>query len=130
MELQPITPRRDPQVAALTTLPARSSPAIDSLRPKLYLVGEMDRSSPRPPTTAGRTSISINGRWHALRGKTATFAQLLRIAFPDQRLDTPEGATMTFRHGIATWPAGSLTSGDIIELVDGLSINANATSAS
>ena len=95
------------------------------------LVGEIERSVNRPkvPIT-GRKSIAINGRWHALRGRTATFDQLLRLAFPDRQLVTPAAATMTFRHGVSSWPAGSLTPGDVIELTDGLLINANATYAS
>lgn len=111
-------------------MPAVAVPAASPARPRLYLIGEMDRSAPRPAATGGRTSISINGRWQALRGRTATFDQILRIAFPDQPLHNPGAATVTFRNGVRSWPAGSLTPGDIIELVDGLSINANATSAS
>lgn len=59
-------------------------------RREFYLVGEAERSMRRPPAiTDGRTSISINGRWHAMRGRTATFEQLLRIAFPAQALYNP-----------------------------------------
>lgn len=96
-----------------------------------YLVGEAERSSRRPPAiTDGRTSISINGRWHAMRGRTATFEQLLRIAFPAQALHNPELATVSYRGGVAGAPEGLLTPGDAIPLADGLRVNANATYAS
>lgn len=123
MSLQLTHPRHDVPTAGLSATPA---PA----RPRFYLVGEAERAAPRPAVGAGRTSIAINGRWHALRGRTATFEQLLRIAFPDQPLLNPAAATVTFRHGVATWPAGLLTPGDVIPLTEGLVVNANATNAS
>lgn len=98
---------------------------------RLYLVGEAERSTRRPDARAdGRTAVSINGRWHALRGRTATLAQLLRLAFPDQQLLSPDAATVTYRHGVPTSPAGMLTPGDVVTLADGLLVNANATYAS
>lgn len=110
--------------------PGRGIPAAVQGKPtRLYLVGEAERST-RPAATSGRTTISINGCWHALRGKTATFEQLLRIAFPARELNSPGSATVMFRHGVPTWPAGSLTPGDVIELTEGLLVNANATYAS
>ena len=110
------------RAAPLTGLPRTS---------RFYLVGEAERSTRRPAVvTAGRTSISINGRWHALRGKTATFEQLVQIAFPGQELWNPGAATVSYRHGVASAPEGLLTPGDAIPLTDGLQINANATSAS
>ena len=113
-----------PDVPMAPVIPARASK-------RFYLVGEAERSAPRPlPAATGRTSIAINGRWQALRGRTATFEQLLRIAFPDRQLTNPGAATVTFRNGVSTWPTGSLTPGDVIELADGLLVNANATYAS
>ncbi len=97
---------------------------------RFYLVGEAERSTRRPAAVGdGRTSISVNGRWHALRGRTATFEQLLRIAFPTQLLAS-SAATVTYRRGVPTSPAGSLTSGDVVTLADGLLVNAIATYAS
>ena len=69
---------------------ARAAPAHDPIppvrtRPHLYLVGEAERSNRAPTAPAGRVSIQINGCWHALRGRTATFTQLLGLAFPDRR---------------------------------------------
>lgn len=96
-----------------------------------YLVGEAERSTRRPPAiTDGRISISINGRWHAMRGRTVTFEQLLRIAFPAQALYNPELATVSYRGGVASAPEGLLTPGDAIPLADGLRVNASATYAS
>lgn len=113
-------------------LPAHAAPSTDRPRSgRFYLVGEAERSARRPTVvTDGRTSISINGRWHALRGKTATFEQLLRIAFPTQALWNPGAATVSYRHGVSSAPEGLLTPGDAIPLADGLQVNANATSAS
>lgn len=97
----------------------------------LYLVGQAERSSrARPALTDGRSTVQINGRWHALRGRTASFEQLLRIAFPTQPLANPGAATISFRHGIHPAPEGLLTPGDAVTLVDGLAVNAVATSAS
>lgn len=106
-------------------------PAIMSPRPRFYLVGEAERSHRRPATeAAGRTSICVNGSWHALRGKSVTFEQLLRIAFPHQPLANPSLATVTYRRGVAPMSDGILTPGDVIPLADGLLVNANATYAS
>ncbi|RYY28401.1 MAG: hypothetical protein EOP62_04195 [Sphingomonadales bacterium] len=99
-------------------------------RPHFYLVGEAERSNRAPVTPSGRVSIRINGRWHAMRGRTATFAQLLRLAFPDRQLATPSAATVSFHGGAALRPSGILTPGDVIEIADGLVVNANATYAS
>lgn len=113
-----------------STLPAPASMPRPSEK-RFYLVGEVERSAGRPKTfSAGRTSIAINGRWHEMRVRKATFEQLLRLAFPDRQLTTPGAATITFRQGVAAWSTGSLTPGDVIELTDGLLINANATHAS
>lgn len=111
---------------------SRVAPFLDSPPARrFYLVGEAERSSRRPAVvTDGRTSISINGRWHALRGKTATFEQVLRIAFPNQALANPGAATVSYRHGVSSAPEGLLTPGDAIPLAEGLLINANATAAS
>lgn len=96
-----------------------------------YLVGEAERSTHRlPAITNGRSSISINGRWHAMRGRTATFEQILRIAFPTQPLLSPALATVSYRGGVAGALEGLLTPGDAIPLTDGLRINASATYAS
>lgn len=100
------------------------------VRPHLYLVGEAERSHRAQPASPGRTSIQVNGRWHALRGRTVTFAQLLRIAFPDRPLGAPEAATVSFRGGVATRPSGLMTPGDVIEIADGLVVNADVTYAS
>lgn len=99
-------------------------------RPPLYLVGEAERSNTAPITRAGRTSIRINGQWHGLRGRTATFAQLLRLAFPDRALWNPSAATVSFRGGVGLRRSGIMTPGDIIEIADGLIVNADATYAS
>ncbi|MEA1086465.1 hypothetical protein SFC76_19510 [Sphingomonas sp. CD22] len=108
------------------------APALPNTKPpRLYLIGEAERSTRRPAiATDGRTSISVNGRWQALRGRTATFEQLLRIAFPDRDFTQPGAATLTFRNGPTLRPVGSLTPGDVIELNEGLLVNANVTNAS
>ncbi len=127
MQTTTITPADGLISARAAPLPAPSPAA----RPRFYLVGEAERSTRRPAVeTGGRTTISVNGRWHALRGRTATFAQVLNLAFPDRQIGNPGAATVTFRHGDPARPVGMLTPGDVIELRDGLHINANATSAS
>ncbi len=106
-------------------------PSVKSrIRALFYLVGEAERSTPAPATQTGRTTIRINGQWHALRGRTATFEQLLRLAYPQAPLAIPGAATMSFRRGVGVRSTGLLTPGDVIELADGLVINADATSAS
>lgn len=107
--------------------PAHDPVPATRSRPHLYLVGEAERSN-RAPT--GRTSIQINGQWHAMRGRTVTFAQLLRLAFPQRPLSAPEVATVSFRGGVGTRPSGLMTPGDVIEIADGLIVNADATYAS
>ncbi len=99
-------------------------------RRALYLVGEAERSAPKPVAAEGRTMISVNGRWTALRGRTATYAQLLRIAYPSREGQEPGVATVTFRHAGAEGVTGLLTPGDVVPLADGLLVNVNATYAS
>ena len=121
------------------TVPATSnpvaSPAHDALpavrtRPQFYLVGEAERSSRTPQKVSGRTSIMINGKWHMMRWPTATYGQLLRIAYPERTDFQPQNVTIAFRGGAANWPTGQLTPGDVIPLVDGLVVNVDATYAS
>lgn len=112
------------------SVPAHDPVPVVRSRPHLYLVGEAERSNRAPAASAGRISIQLNGRWHALRGRTATFAQLLRLAFPNQALATPSAATVSYHGGVATRPSGLMTPGDVIELADGLIVNADATYAS
>lgn len=119
----------------LTTTPNPAAPTHDPVpavrtRPHLYLVGEAERSTRAPAAPAGRISIQVNGQWHALRGRTATFAQLLRLAFPHRQLGAPEAATVSYRGGVGTRPSGLMTPGDVIEIADGLIVNADATYAS
>lgn len=115
--------------------PSAEQPMHDPLpvlrtRPHLYLVGEAERSTQAPAVPAGRTSIQVNGQWHALRGRTATFEQLLRLAFPTRPLTTPDAATVSFRGGVGLRRSGLMTPGDVIEIADGLVVNADATYAS
>ena len=117
------------RAAAPIAAPAILPPPLAPRRRALYLVGEAERSTPRPSPAAGRTMISINGRWNALRGRTATYAQLLRIAHPDRGQD-PGVATVSYRHPIDTGLTGLLTPGDVVPLADGLLVNVNATYAS
>ena len=122
----------------MTALATKSNPTVPThdpvptvrARPHLYLVGETERSTYAPAASAGRISIQVNGRWHALRGRTATFEQLLRLAFPERQLAAPGAATVTFRAGVSTRPTGLMTPGDVIEIADGLIVNADATYAS
>jgi hypothetical protein len=122
--------QRDHMLTTIT--PSVTTPSIAPRRaPRLYLVGEAERSTRRCPTAvSGRTSVLINGCWHQLRGRTATFEQLLRLAAPTQPLLAPQLATITYRHGIAGAKEGVLTPGDAIPLADGLVVTANTTYAS
>lgn len=112
------------------TAPSILPPALAPRRRALYLVGEAERSTPRPAAASGRTMISVNGRWNALRGRTATYAQLLRIAYPDREGQNPGMATVSYRHPIDSGLTGLLTPGDVDPHADGLLINVNATYAS
>lgn len=104
--------------------------ATSPRRTKFYIVDEAERASRRPtPATDGRTAVLINGRWHALRGKTATFDQLLGIAFPDKALAVGQ-PTVTFQQVKPHKRVGTLNPGDAVPLTEGLRINANATYAS
>lgn len=116
--------------ASPIAVPAILPPPRGTRRPALYLVGEAERSTAKPVATAGRTLISVNGRWNALRGATATYAQLLRIAYPDREGQIPGVATVSFRHPLDTGLNGLLTPGDVVPLADGLLVNVNATYAS
>ncbi|MGY2735026.1 hypothetical protein [Sphingomonas sp. UYP23] len=116
--------------AAQIAVPGILPPPTTPRRPALYLVGEAERSTPRPTTTVGRTMISVNGRWNALRGRSATYAQLLRIAYPDREGQDPGVATVSFRHTLDAGLNGLLTPGDVVPLTDGLLVNVNATYAS
>jgi len=119
---------------SITHTPSIAVPAVlpqpAPRRRALYLVGEAERSTPRPADTPGRTMISVNGRWNALRGRTATYAQLLRIAYPDREGQNPGAATVSYRQSGLAGLAGLLTPGDVVPLADGLLVNVNATYAS
>lgn len=121
-------------IAAPTTNPVTRN-AHDALptartRPQFYLVGEVERSNIAPQKVADRTSIMINGKWHMMRWPTATFAQLMRLAYPEGTDFAQQNVTVAFRGGSASWPSGQLTPGDVIPLVDGLVVNVDATYAS
>lgn len=105
-------------------------PGVAPRRPALYLVGEAERSTPKPVAVEGRTMISINGRWNALRGRVVTYAQLLRIVHPDREGQSPGIATVSYRSPGTDGLTGLLTPGDAIPLADGLLVNVNATYAS
>jgi hypothetical protein len=117
-------------VPATTTLPTVLPPAIAPRRSSLYLVGEAERSAPKPVAVAGRTMISVNGRWTALRGRTVSYAQLLRIAYPNREGQDPGSATVSYRHSLGSALTGLLTPGDVVPLAEGLLFNVNATFAS
>lgn len=104
--------------------------AVAPRRRTLYLVGEAERSAPKPVDAAGRTMISVNGRWTALRGRVVSYAQLLRIAYPDREGQNPGSVTVSYRHALDVGLAGLLTPGDVVPLADGLLVNVNATFAS
>lgn len=118
------------RAAAPIAAPGILPPPLAPRRRALYLVGEAERSTPRPAPAAGRTMISVNGRWNALRGGTVTYGQLLRIAYPDREGQNPVVATVTYRHPVDTGLTGLLTPGDVVPLADGLLVNVNATYAS
>lgn len=125
--LPDIAPRSLPgAVASPTLLPTATAPR----RRALYLVGEAERSTPQPVAAEGRTMISVNGRWQALRGRSVTFWQLLRIAFPDREGQTPGFPSVSYRQPGDNGLSGLLTPGDAIPLADGLLFNVNATYAS
>ncbi|MBN8816537.1 MAG: hypothetical protein J0J06_13945 [Sphingomonas sp.] len=52
------------------------------------------------------------------------------MAFPTRPLATPGAATVSFRSGIGLRRSGLMTPGDVIEIADGLVVNADATYAS
>lgn len=119
-----------PTTSKSVTGPAHDALPVVRTRPQFYLVGEAERSSGAPQKVADRTSIMINGKWHMMRWPTATYAQLVRIAYPE-RTDFPQNnVTVTFRGGAASRPSGLLTPGDVVPLVDGLVVNVDATYAS
>lgn len=110
--------------------PAILPPVVAPRRRALYLVGEAERSAPKPVAVEGRTMISVNGRWVPLRGRSVTFHQLLRIAYPDREGQEAYLATVSYRHPVDSGVTGLLTPGDVIPLADGLLVNVNATYAS
>lgn len=119
-----------PQAAETMPAPTILPPVAPPRRRALYLVGEAERSTPKPVATEGRTMISINGRWTALRGRVVTYTQLLRFVYPDREGQDPGIATVSYRHPDTDRRAGLLTPGDAIPLTDGLLFNVNATFAS
>jgi hypothetical protein len=97
-------------------------------RTQLYLVGEHERTTAKPAVaTAGRTMICINGHWHSMRGNVATFEQILALAYPDRDPNRATSLSVTFRRGAPGAPQGSLTPGDVVPIVEGMLVNANAT---
>lgn len=97
-------------------------------RASLYLVGEQDRSAVKPTiSVSGRTLVCINGRWHAMRGKVATFEQIIALAFTPDEVQRATGVSVAFRRGGPQLANGSLTPGDVVPIVEGMLVNANAT---
>ncbi|WP_242154039.1 hypothetical protein [Sphingomonas sp. BAUL-RG-20F-R05-02] len=126
-----MSPINDLASAAATVAPPAivQSPTAPRAR-TFYLVDEAERSTPKPVAAEGRTMISVNGRWVGLRGRTASHAQLLRIAYPDREGQLPGSASVSYRRRGAEGLAGLLTPGDVVPLADGLLVNVNATYAS
>lgn len=98
--------------------------------PRFYLVGEEQRAAIPAVAVNGRTTILINGTYHSFRGRTASYLQILRIAFPNAPLHSPGSATISYHGGRAPRPCGFLQMNDVIDLVETLKINADATNAS
>lgn len=97
----------------------------------MFLVGETRRPSRQPHAAInGRTSVVINGRWHALRGRSASFEQLHDIAFPGRSLSTSYNATVAFRNGSTGIATGIMTPGEVITLEEGLAFTVSSTNAS
>ena len=105
-------------------------------KPRLYLLGENERSSrPHASTkdagpTAVRKYVCVNGSWHALRGRTLSFMQIVAFAMPDYRERTFNYATITFHRGSNARPNGLLQPGDTVPVVEGMLFNASVTAAS
>jgi len=98
---------------------------------RLFLVGEARRPNHHPHAAInGRTSVVINGRWHALRGRSASFEQLHDIAFPGRSLSTSYNATVAFRNGSTGIATGIMTPGEVIMLEEGLAFTVSSTNAS
>lgn len=118
----------DPQSAGANTSLAPVV-ARTPVRPaSLYLVGEQDRSAAKPATSVGgRTLVCINGHWHALRGKVATFEQIIALAFNPDQLQRGSSVSVSFRRGGPGLANGSLTPGDVVPIAEGMLINVNAT---
>ena len=114
------------EISSAVTIPATATPG------RFFLVGEQDRSSVRPSSPAtDRTMICVNGRWHAVRGRTISYEQIFAFVSPPPQTNfTTYLGTISYRRGASTKPSGSLTPGDVIPLVDGLLINANVTALS
>lgn len=112
-------------------LRADGAPAPAVQRRALYLVGEEDRSAGKPAVAPERTMICLNGRWHAMRGDVATFEQIVGLAIPPLRPgQTLAALSVTYRRGTPERPSGSLNPGDVVPIVDGMLVNANATTLS
>ena len=119
--------------AARPSLQPASRPAPTSM----YLVGERERSHARPRGGAdGRTMVCVNGRWHAIRGRTLSHEQVMALVDPDHGRGVGafapryDAATVSYRRGEASRPSGLLTPGDPVTLVEGLLVNVAVTQAS
>lgn len=124
----------------LRTLPTHEAPVLPKdqqpARPKFYLVGESEHSTALPvrndvgPNAAARVQVSINGSWHAVRGRTMSFMQIVALTDPSYRQRGFQGATISFRRGAAARPTGLLQPGDTVPVTEGMLFNATITAAS
>lgn len=96
-------------------------------RMPLYLVGEQDRSAAKPTGTPERSTVCLNGKWHAMRSDVATFEQIVGVTITVNPGQTVTALSVTYSRGAASRPAGSLNPGDVVPIVDGMLFNANAT---
>jgi len=74
--------------------------------------------------------IFVNTRPRQVRTSTLTFWQVVKLAYPDAVENSTTYYTVTYKHGPASNPDGSMVAGETVRIKDGMRFNVTPTDKS
>jgi len=74
--------------------------------------------------------IFVNTRPRQVRTPTLTFWQVVKLAYPDAVENSTTYYTVTYKHGPASNPEGSMVAGETVHIKDGMRFNVTPTDKS
>jgi len=75
-------------------------------------------------------TIIVNGREHKTTTDVVTFAEIVRLAFPNPPTGDNVALTVTYRNGASDKREGTLIEGDTVQIRNGTIFNVTATTRS